>query len=537
MCPFHTCGRFARAVERRGRRPKAIYLLETFERRVLLSGYTLNVLDSFVGTNGAGPLAGMTFDSAGNLFGTTPAGGANGNGVVFEVPVNGRAITALASFVDAEPTGRIAVDSAGNVFGTTESGGTSGFGSVWEVLAGSHAVTTLASFNGVNGKFPEGGMVRDSDGNLFGTASAGGANDMGVVFKLPQGGSAIVPVASFDGTHGSTPLAGVTLDAAGNIYGVTASGGTDDEGTVFSILHGTSKIATLASFNGDNGSGPGDPLTLDSGGTLFGTTQFGGPSSSGEIFEVVKGSGEITVIGDFDDSTNMAGPSGGLSMDKDGNLYGTASNGANDQGALFELFHGEHRIRNLFDFNFTDADEAIGDAAPGGVLVDSGGNLFGASEYGGTKNGVVKNDGTIFKLIPPAIIPQRPTVVSVVPQDLAGNGLPAGGTTGGQRSMVSQFVVKFSEPVAVTTGAFTLGLVNSFGSGANNGSADTDVSAVIDSARNPSGDGVTWIVPVRQRAAARPIATDFPTAAHLCKTAFTGCSSTPSALPAPKTDC
>ncbi len=156
-------------------------------------GGTLTALASFNfrGTNGSAPVAGVTFDANGNMFGTASSGGANGNGTVWEIAKGSNQITLLASFSNLEngsrPTGSIAIDANGNIYGTAEFGGPNTDGTVWELAKGSTTITVLASFNGTNGRSPIGGITMATNGNLYGTATRGGTATEAPCGSLPKG--------------------------------------------------------------------------------------------------------------------------------------------------------------------------------------------------------------------------------------------------------------------------------------------------------------------------------------------------------------
>ena len=118
----------------------------------------------------------------------------------------------------------------------------------------------------------------DSSGNLYGTASAGGTANDGTVFELAQGSGTITTLASFNGTNGCRPDAGLVMDSSGNLYGTTYSRSASNDGTVFELAKGSGTITTLASFNGTNGYDPQAALIMDSSGNLYGTTSHGGAS-------------------------------------------------------------------------------------------------------------------------------------------------------------------------------------------------------------------------------------------------------------------
>ncbi len=352
---------------------------------------TITTLAKFNAGTGANPYAGVTMDSNGNLFGTTSLGGASGDGTVFELAHASGTITALASFNVPDgfnPYGGLTTDSSGNLYGTTDRGGAANDGTVFELDKGSATITTLASFNGANGQYPSAALIMDSSGNLYGTTGSGGASSDGTVFELAKGSGTITTLASFNGTNGQNPSAALSMDSSGNLYGTTPYGGPSNDGTIFELANGAGTVATLASFNGTNGADSEAPLIMDSSGNLYGTTETGGPSGDGTVFELVHGSGKITTLVSFN-GTNGQYPSGILTMDRSGNLYSTTVyGGASNDGTVFELAKGSGKITTLASFNGTN-----GESPSDGVIIDSSGNLYGSTAYGGTAN-----DGTVFEL-------------------------------------------------------------------------------------------------------------------------------------------
>ncbi len=193
------------------------------------------------------PQAGLVQDAQGNLYGTTNQGGVPcgiiwwaGCGTVFKVDTSGKE-TVLYSFTGtrgdgAYPTTALVLDEQGNLYGTTGGGGTFGHGTVFKVDTIGHE-TVLHSFTGtgLDGGGPS-GLVRDAQGNLYGTTSGGGTSGWGTVFKVDTTGHETV-LYSFTGTggDGANPTSGVVRDAQGNLYGTTYEGGTSDYGTVFKL--------------------------------------------------------------------------------------------------------------------------------------------------------------------------------------------------------------------------------------------------------------------------------------------------------------
>jgi uncharacterized repeat protein (TIGR03803 family) len=153
-------------------------------------------------------------------------------------------------------------------------------------VADSYTLTTLASFNRANGALPVAGPTLDPQGNLFGTAQNGGANNLGTVFELAAGSSTITTLATFNSANGAFPAAELVRDAQGNLFGTTQGGGANNLGTIFELAAGSSTITTLATFNGANGTQPEGTLLLDSQGNLFGTTSRGGAFNLGTVFEL-----------------------------------------------------------------------------------------------------------------------------------------------------------------------------------------------------------------------------------------------------------
>jgi len=190
---------------------------------------------TFNGTNGKGPGTGLTL-SGSTLYGTTRSGGANNQGTVFSVPITGGTVTTLATFNTtngAFPAAGLTL-SGNTLYGTTSTGGAGTRGTVFSVPVTGGTLTTLASFNGTNGSTPFAGLTLLGT-TLYGTTSGGGTNGLGTVFSVPVSGGAPNTVVTFDRTNGANPQAGLIADAAGNLYSTTAAGGANDLGSVFKL--------------------------------------------------------------------------------------------------------------------------------------------------------------------------------------------------------------------------------------------------------------------------------------------------------------
>lgn len=327
------------------------------------------VLHSFTnnGLDGMQPTGGLIMGPNGNLYGTTEYGGTTYyfSGTVFEISPSGTE-TVLYSFCSqigctdgASPYGELLMDTKGNLYGTTLAGGAYGHGTVFK-LSPSGTVTVLYSFCSQtgcpDGSYPNGGLIMDPNGNLYGTTYEGGLSSScfggygcGIVFKLsPDGAYSILHTFANNGTDGANPEAGLIMDKKGNLYGTTEAGGAYGYecgslgcGTVFKLSpDGTETI--LHSFgNGTDGFSPISGLVMDAKGNLYGATTVGGASGGGIIFELSR-SGTETVLHSFCSQqacTDGEDPYlGRLIMDANGNLYGTTfRGGAYGDGTVFRV--------------------------------------------------------------------------------------------------------------------------------------------------------------------------------------------------------
>jgi uncharacterized repeat protein (TIGR03803 family) len=294
-------------------------------------------LAAFDGGNGNGP-GGLIIDGGGNLYGATSRGGATGVGTIFDIAHNSKTITTLTSFDAANSSHQDSLlrDSDGNLFGVTSTGGANGTGSVFELASGSMAISTLASFDAASGTGPS-GLTVDAGGNIYGTTPAGGASGDGTVFELAHGSAMITTLASFDGSNGSSPsYGGVVIDSNGNLYGTTVAGGGSDEGTVFEIVRGSGTVTTLASFTGTNGSNPYAGVVVDGSGNLYGSVGSLEHIPEDEVFESPHGSGGITILAKSYSTPGQPPFFGPVTLDGNGNLYGTTA-GIGNAGTIFEL--------------------------------------------------------------------------------------------------------------------------------------------------------------------------------------------------------
>jgi uncharacterized repeat protein (TIGR03803 family) len=296
----------------------------------------------------------------------------------------------------AHPVAGLVRDKEGNLFGTTYQGGNTGCGglgcgTVFEVTP-SGAETELHTFTGVpDGATPTAALILDKGGNLYGTTGYGGTSGDGTVFEITAAGEYKV-LHSFMGTDGAVPSAGLVRDGVGNLYGTTQYGGAS-YGTVFQITQTGAETVLYSFTGGADGGAPLGGLVLWKG-NLYGTTADGGSFSLGTVFELTK-KGKETVLHSFSGGSDGVSPFAGLILDKEGNLYGTTLGGGGSGcsglgcGTVFEVTpSGAETVL----YSFTDGGSVAG------LVQDAQGNFYGTTQRGGSSF-----NGTVFKLSPSGV--------------------------------------------------------------------------------------------------------------------------------------
>jgi uncharacterized repeat protein (TIGR03803 family) len=294
---------------------------------------TETVLYNFSGgADGAFPFSALVRDKGGNLYGTTSQGGSANAGVVFKVDPTGTE-TVLHNFTGGTdgiiPTGGLLRDKAGNLYGTTSQGGSSNDGVLFKINPRGKE-TILHTFTGSakDGKYPTyTGLLMDAQGTLYGVTEEGGTAGGGILYKLSKSGKLTI-LHSFTGgtTDGCNVLGIPFMDNAGNFYGTTSSCGTSSLGTVWKVnKNGQERV--LHSFAGGSSDGeyPLAGVIMDASGNLYGNTETGGASNIGTVYKVSK-SGKFTLVHSFD-GTDGKYPYGSFVQNAKGTLFGTAQNG------------------------------------------------------------------------------------------------------------------------------------------------------------------------------------------------------------------
>ncbi len=375
--------------------------------------------------------AGLVFDQAGNLYGTTAGGGANGVGTVFELSPNADGSwreSVLYSFCsrtncgDGEvPIAGLIFDQAGNLYGTTNVGGATGGGTAFKLTPhsdGSWTESVLYSFCSHPDHCAVGvgpcclPLIFDTAGNLYGTTTLGGASGQGTVFKLTphsDGSWTQSVLHEFTGEDGFQPL-GVIFDTAGNLYGSAQFGGVGGSGTVFKLTphsDGSWTESVLYRFTGMDGSQP-NSVILDAAGNLYGTTAFGPNFSQcngngcGLAFQLTPnadGSWKEKVLHHFTGGPDGGQPGAGMIFDQMGNLYGTTTSGGKLNcspigcGVVFKLAtNSKGGWNEIVLHTFADHPGANPTA---GLIFDPAGNL-----YGTTEGDLSTTFGSVFEITP-----------------------------------------------------------------------------------------------------------------------------------------
>ena len=331
-------------------------------------GWVSNLLTEFnPGQNGYAPQARLTFGpNSATIYGTTEFGGNDGCsgygcGTVFELtprttPPPGEPgfdeRTTIYRFSGPDgnwPLGEVIFDPNGNIFGTTPDGGTHDGGTVFELarVGTQWRHSVLYNFTGfADGAQPLAGLIMDSAGNLYGTNDQGGGSCYcGVVFELSpsSGGWTYHVLHTFEPpTDGGWPYAGLTLDAAGNLYGTTSGAGPAGGGTVFELspVAGGWNFQVIYALSEQQRYAPQGGVVLDAAGNVYATTSGGGQYFQGSVFKLIRQNGTwvFTLLHDFQGIPDGAVPKGNLLLDAAGNLYGTASGGGEHaSGSVWEI--------------------------------------------------------------------------------------------------------------------------------------------------------------------------------------------------------
>jgi uncharacterized repeat protein (TIGR03803 family) len=391
------------------------------------------VLHAFTyGLDGGEVHGALVFDGVGNLYGTAYWGGDYGCGVVFKLtpnPDGSWTQSVLHSFSGGQDGcnahSALIFDTAGNLYGNAGESGAYGCGVIFKLAPnpdGNWTESVIHSFTGNDGCHSWGGLTSDAAGNLYGMTEQGGAHGLGVVFKLtlnPDESWSESVLHSFRGGKGGAypaRQANVAVDVAGNLYGTTRLGGTDDHGLVFKLASnpdGTWEQTVLHRFRRfAGGTNPFGGVAVDAAGSLYGTTASGGKGTDvcpaglfnpgcGVLYKLTPkpdGTWTKTVLHRFKGGKDGANPFARPIFDKAGNLFGTAPDGAGNCGGV-----GCGMVYKLTpdpDGSWTKTTQhrfrpESGTTPTAGVIMDEAGNLYGGTAYNGPGGG-----GVVYEITP-----------------------------------------------------------------------------------------------------------------------------------------
>jgi uncharacterized repeat protein (TIGR03803 family) len=401
----------------------AIFALAIFTSTLFVTeaaAGTLKVLHNFNSSDGTFP-AGVIFDGSGNLYGVAIEGGPTGTGLVFKLTPTASGHWNEKILFEFDRTNGlfpnpVVFDSAGNLYGTLGETLPDGNGAIFKLSPtadGHWGEKILYTLNSNRGLEPRTSVTFDASGNIFSTASEGGAYGQGSVFELSPttpGHWHETTVQSVHGADGDFVECKVVFDTAGNLYGTTFQGGAHNAGTVWELTpqpDGTWIDTILYSFTGssDGGFPPGGGVILDTAGNLFGTTSLGGASGKGTVFELSPKAGGTwteTVLYSFTGGLDGSEPSfSTLTFDKVGNLYGETTLGGAGRcvefgcGVVFELSPTGGGIWTETVVYSFSGNGAKGETPWQGLVLDAAGNLYGTTQHGGAYG-----QGTVFEIKP-----------------------------------------------------------------------------------------------------------------------------------------
>lgn len=367
----------------------------------------------------------LALDTAGNIYGTTQ--GTNSYyqgypyGTVFKISTK-NVFTRLHEFCSLPgctdgiyPQSDITLDAKGNLYGTTSMGGTQEKGVVFKV-APSGALTVMHAFCSnsvvntcVDGDQPEGSVVLDSAGSIYGLTYNGGSQGYGLLYKLTTTkvlSSVYTFCASSGCLDGQRPDGRLLNDGKGNLYGVTYYGGAHGYGELFRVNIATKRLTVLYSFcklsGCPDGAYPRGGLVMDSAGNLYGVTSYGGGSANaGALYKITTAGKSFTILHKFctlSYCTDGQRPNGGLAIGATGLIYGTTNAGGNTSGRGVVFRYDTVKKAYGVTYSFcaqTSCNDGASPAIDQGVVLDKAGNLYGSTTYGGKAN-----QGIVYKIVP-----------------------------------------------------------------------------------------------------------------------------------------
>lgn len=337
------------------------------------------------------PNGGLIRGSDNKLYGVLQAGGVPANGVVFSMNSDGSVYTVLHNFSNSDgsfPTGSLIEASNGFLYGTTTYGGLNA-GVIYRIQKNGTSFSVLHQFN--SGYNPGAGLVQATDGKLYGTTLQGGSIGYGTMYTIGLDGTGYSEIIAFDGVaKGSTPRGAPVQGADQFLYGMTANGGSQNQGVLFKVKTDGTSYTKLVEFNGTAGGHGGSSVIFGSDGKIYGMTQLGGANNDGTIFSVASDGSGFSSLYSFNSSVSGRLPLGSLVEGSDGYLYGMTNEGGTlNLGVVFKIKKDGTNFIRLVDFNGTNGSNPML-----GPLFEVQNDLFlGITYRGGTSDA-----GIIFSI-------------------------------------------------------------------------------------------------------------------------------------------
>ncbi|BDS10819.1 choice-of-anchor tandem repeat GloVer-containing protein [Aureispira anguillae] len=356
-----------------------------FEYSLPFGVYTKKI--DFDGTNkGAFPAGRLVEASNGKLYGETPLGGTHDQGVIFEYDFTTNTYTKKRDLItninSTHAIGPMTMASNGKIYAMTLEAGAHGKGILFSYDPIADTYAKEFDFGAAtSGMAPHGSLTQASDGNLYGMTSAGGSQNKGVLFKFDLSSNTYIKQVDLDGNNGAVPLGSLLEANNGKLYGMTSAGGTNNVGVLFEYNPSNNTFLKKIDFNLANsnlGAVPKGNLMAASNGKLYGMTSRGGNNDKGIIFEYDIATNTLVKKLDFD-GNNGASPQGSLLEADNGKLYGmTKYGGSNNVGVLFEYDLSTNTYRKIINYGQYD-----GKFPHGHLIQASNGRLYGMAQEGG----------------------------------------------------------------------------------------------------------------------------------------------------------
>ena len=343
----------------------------------------------FSTANGATPNGSLIQASNGKLYGMTRTGGINDLGVIFEYDYTTNIYTKKIDFSSSNgsnPLGTLLQASNSKLYGVTYQGGANSLGVLFEYDISTNTYVKKLDFSGANGSNPYGSLMQASNGKLYGMTNTGGINNVGVIFEYDNTSSTYTKKIDMSTANGANPNGELLQNPSGKLYGITSQGGVNGLGVLFEYDNSTNTYSKKFDFSQASGTGPLGSLIRASSGKLYGMTSQGGANSLGVLFEYEISTNTYTKKYDF--TINGRSPYGSPMQASNGKLYGLTREGGNaDRGVLFEYDISANNFSTKVDFSASG-----GRFCSGSLVRASNGKLYGMSFYGG-----LNNSGVLFE--------------------------------------------------------------------------------------------------------------------------------------------